>query len=120
MTVISGSVVGGRPDYSKLNVFILGKMISSWDSTGRVLTDGSHLLISFPPQIFAEGDQAGGHHQDRPRLRLGQHQDHPHAGTASGHDVRWALFFHKSQPTLMISLYFNFAIKILPTLMNNK
>ena len=71
-----------------LNVFILGKMISSWDSTGRVLTDGSHLLISFPPQIFAEGDQAGGHHQDRPGLRLGQHQDRPDAGTASRDDVR--------------------------------
>ena len=64
-------------------------MISSWALAGRGLTDGSHLLISFPPQISPQGDQAGGHHQDRAGLRLGQHPDHPDAGPASGDDVRW-------------------------------
>ena len=46
---ISGG--GGGTDWVlyPLNVFILGKMISSWAPAGRVLTDGSHLLILFPP-----------------------------------------------------------------------
>lgn len=46
--------------------------------------------MPFPPQVTPQGDQAGRHHQDCPGLRLGQHQDGPHAGTASRHDVRWA------------------------------
>ena len=89
---------GGMWALYPVNVFILGKMISSWAPAGRVLTDGRHLLISFPPQIFAEGDQAGGHHQDRAGLRLGQHQDRPDAGTASRDDVRWDKIRYSKHP----------------------